>query len=215
MPHLTEEQIQYIKEHPNESSYGMAAKFGCSVQTIYARLHCFHGDEPFEERRRETERKREGIRRLYPTHSAAEVAKALGISKQAVNHMAKRMGVRHTGETSERLIREGVALLAKPETIAKRIHTLRRTIRMEQFRIINGEKPKTKRKFKSVGNRSICARNHLRRKYNYFYDKEYGELLTLFCDDNTKRLPEERERYYSEKYHIKFVQTGELTTSLK
>lgn len=209
MPKLTEEQIQYIKEHPGESTYGMADKFGCSVQTIYAWLHSFHGDKPFEERKRETERKREGIRRLYPTHSASEVAKALGISKQAVNRIAKRMGVRHTDETSERLVREGVALLKKPEIVAKRINTLRRVIRMEQFRIINGVKPKTKRKFKSASHRSLCARNYLRRKYNYFYDKDYGELLTLFYDSDTKRLPEERERHYSEKYHIKFVQSDE------
>lgn len=209
MPHLTEEQIQYIKEHPEESSYGMADKFGCSVQTIYARLHSFHGDKIFEERRREQERRRNGVKRLYPTHSASEVAKALGMSKHSVNHMAKRMGIKHTDETSERLVREGVALLAKPETIAKRLNKLRRTIRTEQFRIINGEKPKTKRRFKTVSRRSICTRNYLRRMYNYFYDKDYRELLTLFYDGDTKRLPEERERYYSEKYHIKFVQADE------
>lgn len=69
---------------------------------------------------------------------------------------------------------------------------------------MSGIKQKTKRQFKVVPNRCFCARNYLTSRYNYFYDKEIGELLTIFYDKETRRLPVDREKYYFDKYGIQF-----------
>lgn len=206
---LTDTQKQYIKEHPYEPPRAMANKFGCSAQTIYTYLHRFHGNNFLNGKRHELEQKRNIIRSLYPTHTASEIASILGITKSSVNRIARRSGVSHTKETNERIFKENVASIMRPDSIKKRITSLKRTIRLERFRILSGMEQKTKIHFSKENNKSLRARNYLRRKYNYFYNKEYGELLTLFYDNETNRLPSKKEQHYSDVYHIKFVQADE------
>lgn len=207
--YLTEAERCYIKEHPHESPQKMADNFGCSVQTIYYQLHYFFGESFLEEKKREKEYKNKVVRELYPTHSASEIAKILGVTKSAVSGMAKRLGVAHTEETNNRIARDNIDAMLQDDVITKRVISLRRTLRMEQFRIISGQQQQTKRRLKQASNKSLCARNYLVRKYNYFYDKNFGEILTIFFDSETRRLPLAREQYYSENYHIKFLEADE------
>ena len=77
------------------------------------------------------------------------------------------------------------------------------------MRAASGLPQKTKRKFKTVPGKCMNARNYLCRKYNYFYDKDYGELLTLFFDSKTRMLTDEKKKYYETEYSIKFLQAEE------
>lgn len=205
---LTEEQKQYIKEHPKESAFAMAKKFCCSEQSVYYWLHVYHGDSFLKVKIEEKEHKHKVVREMYPTHSATDIAKLLGITRSAVNNMAKRLGVRHTEETQRKLAEKSIKATNRPEIQEKRIASLRETIRKEQLRVCYGLPQKTKRKFSFTSNRRLCARNYLVRKYNYFYDKEAGSLVTIFYDRETKRLSPDKEKYYSDKYGLLFRQAG-------
>ena len=187
----------------------MANSFGCTPEAVYYWLHRYHGDSFLEEKKAINEHKHKVIRELYPTHSATYIAKILGVTKSAVNNMARRLGVEHTDYTKEMLRKENISCMARPESIKKRSASLRRTIRLEMFRILSGEQQQTKRKFKTIANKQLCAKNYLCRQYNYFYDKDAGDVLLIFYDKDTRRISKEREQYYSSKYGIKFEQADE------
>lgn len=206
---LTDEQKKYIKEHPCESPYVMSRNFGCAVQTVYWWLHKLHGDSFKAARERRRDKIHEAVRNMYPEMSSSEISKVLGIPKSCVANIAKSLGVKHTKETEERLRQKCALAIMRPEVIAKRAESLKKTLRLEKYRATNGIKQKTKRKFKTIPSRYIRARNYLCSKYNYFYDKDFGELLTVFYDRETKMLSEEQQKYYESKYGIKFLQGDE------
>lgn len=206
---LTDEQKNYIKEHPCESPCKLAKSFGCTVQTIYWWLHKLHGNSFIQMKKKAKEERNQVIRDLYPTHSATEVGKRLGIAKASVNDLAKRLGVKHTDETAKRIQKESVARTRTDEANRKRQETLRKILAVEKLRAASGLPQKTKRKFKTVPGKCMNARNYLCRKYNYFYDKDYGELLTLFFDSDTRMLNDEQKKHYETEYSIKFLQAEE------
>lgn len=206
---LTDEQKNYIKEHPDESPYAMSRNFGCAVQTVYWWLHKLHGDSFKDARERRRNEIHEYVRNMYPEMSSSEISKVLGITKSCVTNIAKSLGVTHTRETEERLRRKCAQAIVRPEVIAKRSESLKKTLRLDRYRAANGIRQKTRRKFKTIPSRCLCARNYLCNKYNYFYDKDYGELLTIFYDSETKMLTADQQKHYETKYGIKFLQGAE------
>ena len=205
---LTEEQKQYIKEHPKESAFAMAKKFGCSAESVYHYLHLYHGDSFIEVKKKEKEYRHKVVRELYPTHSSTEIGKILGTTRSSVNNMARRLGVKHDEEVQNALCRKYIEISQQKDAQERRVASLKETIRKDKIRAMYGLPQKTKLKFRTVPNRFLSVRCYLVRAYNYFYDKDYGELLTIFYDEETKRLPVEREKYYEEKYGIKILQSG-------
>ena len=205
---VTEQQKQYIKEHPKESAFAMAKKLGCSAQSVYYYLHLYHGNGFLEVKKKEKEYKHKVVMELYPTHSATEIGKILGVTKAAVNNMARKLGVKHNEDVQNALLRKYIEMSHQKDVQERRVATLKETIRKDKIRAMYGLPQKTKRKFRTVPNRFLSIRCYLIRAYNYFYDKDYGELLTIFYDEETKRLPVEREKYYEEKYGIKILQSG-------
>lgn len=205
---LTEEQILYIQKHQSKSPTALAQMLGCSTQTIFAQFQKL-GIYVVADRAKQRERKRRKILKLYPTHSAAEIAAILDVPKYTVSRIAKQLGLQHTPETLERLLHKGARIADNPQSRAKRSESIRRTIRLEHMRLDSGLPQKTRRHLRRVTNKSLCARNYLIRAYNYIYDKHLGELLSLFYDSETRRLPPERERHYEETYNIHFWQADE------
>lgn len=208
MPELTEEQKQYIKEHAKESPSSIARKLGVYRQYVYYWLHRFHGKEFIAAKNEDMRERRRIVLEMYPLHSGNEIAKILGVTREAVNSMARRLGVKHTEETSRRLMRKWVEGSMQPNVKEKRAEKIRNIIAMERLRVASGKKQLTKRKVIRQPNRSMCARRYLISKYNYFYDQEFCEPLTIFYDEETKRLPPEREQYYTDTYHLHFEEAG-------
>lgn len=206
---LSSEQKQYIEEHPTESAFAMAKKFGCTENTVYYWLWRFHGENFLKTKKENRANKIETVRRLYPTTSAAVIGEKLGLTRSAVCHIAKRLGVKHTDETIAKLHKKSVEMSHTQEASVRRSASITKTLRMDKFRALSGLKQKTKRKFKTVPNRCFCARNYITKRYNYFYDKNFGSLLTIFYDSETNRLPPDRENYYSDKYGIQFLNADE------
>ena len=208
MPELTEEQKLYIKEHPKESPSSIARKLGVYRQYVYYWLHRFHGKEFIAAKNEDMCERRKIVLEMYPLHSGNEIAKILGVTREAVNSMARRLGVKHTEETSRRLMRKFIEGSMQPDVKGKRTEKIRNIIAMERLRVASGKKQLTRRKVIRQPNRSMCARRYLISKYNYFYDQEICEPLTIFYDEETKRLPPEREQYYTDTYHLRFEEAG-------
>ncbi len=209
MSKLTEEQKAYIKEHKTESPTAMARKIGCAIHTIYYYLKLYGCNDVIADRKAYREHIRNEIKRLYPDHSATEIASMLGLTRNSISKIAYHYGLKHTLETQERLRLKSIQIARSPEFQKIRADGLRRTLRMERIRLKNGLPQKTKRKFRMVSRKALSARNYLTSAYNYFYDKELGEMLTIFYDSSTKRLPPDKEQHYKDVYHIKFEQADE------
>lgn len=169
----------------------------------------YTGISLFKKKKEAKEERNQVIRELYPTHSATEVGNRLGITKASVNELAKRLGVKHTDETTKRIQKESAARTRTDDANRKRQETLRKVLAVEKLRAASGLPQKTKRKFKTIPDKCMNARNYLCRKYNYFYDKDYGELLTLFFDSETRLLTDEQKKHYETEYSIKFLQAEE------
>ena len=90
---LTDEQKNYIKEHPDESPYAMSRNFGCAVQTIYWWLHKLHGDSFKDARERRRNEIHESVRNMYPEMSSSEISKVRGVTKPCVANIASSLGV--------------------------------------------------------------------------------------------------------------------------
>ena len=201
---LTEEQKQYIKEHPEESAYAITKKLQRPANTVYYWYHKIHGDAKFEKRKQVQKYRAKVITELYPTHSSTEVAKLLGISASTVIGYARRLGIRHTEETAKALSRRFREYSQTEDVKAKRLNAVREMVRKEKRRFELGIAQHTKRKFGAISVRQLSLRRYIERQYNYFYDKSLKQYLTLFYDSETKRLPLEREKRYHDEYGIIF-----------
>ncbi len=206
MPELTKEQLLYIKEHPYESQTKMARMFGCARPTVCRHLNNFFGNSYIQEKQRRRDEIYRIVRELYPTHTSVEIAKMTGLTLSQINNVARRAGVRHTADTYERIKAETLARLNSRDVKEKRIRKVRQTYMADKFRAKSGMRQRTRVRFgRNITNAEGCIRKGLVHRYGYVYDREYGDLFALFYNSETKRLPEERERHYSEKYNFKFL----------
>ena len=99
-----------------------------------------------------------------------------------------------------------MALLSTPEMVAKRFESLRRTLLMERFRVMSGEKQQTKRRISRLPSKTYGRTFYLRSKYNYFSDGTGKHPDVLYYDSETRRAP--NEEYFTRKYGIKFKEGG-------
>lgn len=123
---LSLEQKQYIKEHPTESAFTMARKFGCTENAVYYWLRMYYGDTFLDMKKEDRKYKIELIRKLYPTTSAADIGVKLGLTRAAVCHIAKRIGVKHTEETIKMLHKKNAAMSHTKESNMKRSASLKK-----------------------------------------------------------------------------------------
>lgn len=146
--------------------------------------------------------KRKILISMYPNHSVREIAKHIGCNESYLYKMAKKLGLRHNEETSKRIKNLMTGNLKKAydkKTIEKRSRTRKRIIRMEKFRVMSGERQKTRLNVTKMPQKAYNAKYCLIRKYGYFSFED--ERYTIGYDRDTKRVNEE---YYRNKYGFKF-----------
>lgn len=191
---ITKEQKQYVLEHQNEKPYTKVAKdAGISINTLYNILRK-QDRSTLRKRERWREQKEKAARivpELYATMGEREIEKEYGIDRHFISQVAKRLGLKHSQETTSRLRQKG-GIKAQQVWKADRTRFLSGQPQLTNFRIV-----KYSYKLKLVINRLI-------RVYNYFTDEEVGGLYTLYYDKDTKRTP--RENIYSKRYGLKFEQ---------
>ena len=192
---ITQAQVDYVLAHINDRPrVRVAEAAGICMSTVYRIVR-----ENGGELRHDLSTKRKGIedtvRRYYPTMTAKEICARFGYSKTRVIAWAKRLGVRHTQETEERIrARVNIDYKAMGER-------WKRKRRMDELRVLSGMSQKTRFKLKSINSKAYKAKWYLEHRYGYFGVD--GEAYTLFYDKETRRC--RHEGYYSRKYGLRFV----------
>ena len=201
---ITQAQVDYVLAHINDRPRRKVAEAaGICMSTMY-RIVREHGGEL----RHDLSTKREGIedtvRRYYPDMTAPEICARFGYSKTRINMWARRLGVRHSAETEERIRQENIARLAEAK---KHIdykamgEKWKRKRRMDELRVLSGLPQRTRLKFAALSTQGRQTVWRMVRKHNYF--QMDGEPRTLYYDGETHRTPfEARHRI---KYGIRFM----------
>ncbi len=135
------------------------------------------------------------IREHYRTDTYYEQAKVLGISYSSVAKMCAQLGLVRTKEESEQIRKRGT------EKRKEMYDT-------DKERIQNGLQPLTKIRV-STKKPMIHTRCNLCCQRGYIYHRERGDMHTLYYNENTRRVSEEREQYYNKVFGLKFKQEYE------
>lgn len=201
---ITQAQVDYVLAHINDRPRRKVAEAaGLSITTVYLIVR-EHGGEL----RHDLSTKREGIeetvRRYYPDMTAKEISERFGYSKTRVNMWARRLGVRHSAETEERIRQENMARLAEAKkhidykAMGERLKCKRR---MDELRMLSGLPQRTRFKFAALSTQGRQTVWRMVRKHNYF--QMDGEPRTLYYDGETRRV--HTEARLAKKYGLHFV----------
>lgn len=205
---ISEEARAYIAAHLNDRPRTAVARAaGVSIRAVYRVVRELGGETRPELARRKPGVE-EGVRRLYPEHTAAEVAAALGVGKSAVLRWAARLGVRHTAGTEARIREENRARLAaaRPKIDRKASSARwRLTRRRDELRVMSGERQRTGFRFAAMPGRARQAKWYLCVRYGYL--EAPSRPFALWYDRKTART--KREAYFAERYGFEFLEMKE------
>ena len=205
---ISEEARAYIVAHLNDRPRTAVARAaGVSLRSVYRVVQELGG----ETRRELSLRKpgvEEGVRRLYPEHTAAETAAMLGVGKATVLRWAARLGVRHTAGTEARIRAENRARLeaARPRIDRKAASARwRLTRRRDELRVMSGERQRTGFRFAAMPPRARQAKWYLCVRYGYL--EASSRPFALWYDRETVRT--RREAYFAKRYGFEFSELKE------
>lgn len=203
MPQLTEEQKSYIVEHINDRPRTAVAKTaGVSMTMLYRVVRMYGGDMAYERTRRNPQHV-EIVKKYYPTMTGSEIEAKFGIQKNRADKIANELGIKHTPETQER-IRQKIQ-----DNITNNRHKIdfkelghKRSVRykMEYYRKWEGKPQKTKLRLAETSYKVYKAKWNLIKRHGYI---ETTDAYTLMYDKDTQRM---NEKYYTEKYGLKFIE---------
>ena len=153
-----------------------------------------------------TEEQKQKIIELYPTHSASEISKIIGLNRCRTNYFANKQGIKHTERTLERIKHDrtakGVAA-HKKNSWKKAAEKRRRTYKMEMLRLLSGQEKQTKIIISVLSYKCRRRMIMLCNTFNYFRDEDINKAV-VYYDKETRRSAR-AEKYAAEKYGIKFV----------
>lgn len=153
-----------------------------------------------------TEEQKQKIIELYPTHSASEISKIIGLNRCRINYFANKQGIKHTERTLERIKHDrtakGVAAHNK-NSWKKAAEKRRRTYKMEMLRLLSGQEKQTKIIVSVLSRKCRRRMIMLCNTFNYFRDADINKAV-VYYDKETRRSAR-AEKYAAEKYGIKFV----------
>lgn len=205
---IPEEARAYIAAHLDDRPRTTVARAaGVSMNTLYRIVRELGGERRMELARRKPGVE-EGVRRLYPSHTAAETAAMLGVGKASVLRWAARLGVRHTAETEARIREDSRARLAaaRPRIDRKAAATRwRLTRRRDELRVMSGERQRTGFRFAAMPPRSRQAKWYLCVRYGYL--EAPSRPFALWYDRETVRT--KKEAYFARKYGFEFLEWEE------
>ena len=203
---INEDVIRFVLEHINDRPRTLVASaVGISMASMYKIVHQFNGEINPNHNRSKGEII-ERMKELYPTHSATECAKILGVCKSTAMRWAHRLGLSHNAETEQRITRQRNETLDRCRAnidFTKRAKTWKRRRKMDEIRVLSGQEQKTKFKIKFLPRRLYLAMYYLSRKYGYtviddlkcemMRPPDWGEEKYFFV-----------ERHFGEKHKITF-----------
>ena len=201
---ITQAQVDYVLAHINDRPRRKVAEAaGICMSTMY-RIVREHGGELRYDLSTRHEGIEDTVRAYYPTMTAPEICARFGYSKTRINMWARRLGIRHSAETEERIRQENMARLAEAK---KHIdykamgERLKRKRRMDELRVLSGLPQRTRLKFAILSTQGRQTVWRMVRKHNYF--QMDGEPRTLYYDGETRRV--HTEARLAKKYGLHFV----------
>lgn len=205
---ITQAQVDYVLAHINDRPRNNVAQAaGICMSTMYRIVR-----ENGGQLRHDLATKHEGIedtvRRHYPDMTASEISARFGYSKTRINTWAKRLGVRHSPETEERIRRENAARLAGAKRCIdyRAAHEKwRRKRRLDELRVLSGLPQRTRFRFAALTTQGRQTVWRMVRKRGYF--QVDGEPRTLYYDGETMRV--HTEARLAMKYGLHFVAAGD------
>ena len=201
---ITQAQVDYVLAHINDRPRRKVAEAaGICMSTMY-RIVREHGGELRYDLSTRHEGIEDTVRAYYPTMTAPEICARFGYSKTRVNTWAKRLGVRHTPETEQRIKTESMARLAeaRAQMDYKAAHDKwKRKRRYDELRVMSGLPQRTRFKFAALSTQGRQTVWRMVRKHNYF--QMDGEPRTLYYDGETRRV--RTEARLAKKYGLHFV----------
>lgn len=205
---ITQAQVDFVLAHLNDRPRCKVAQAAGISMTAMYRIVRENGGEL----RYDLSTKHEGIedtvRRYYPDMTASEISARFGYSKTRINTWAKRLGIRHSPETEERIMKESADRLteARRNMDHKAAHDKwRRRRKLDEIRIMSGLRQKTRFKFATLSTQGRQTVWRFVRDFNYFTID--GERNTLYYDSETHRTPFEAR--HEKKYGIRFMPADE------
>lgn len=205
---MTHEQEVYCIEHINDRPrYRIAEKAGISTSTLYRIIRDNGGEMRHALSKRNPEIENV-VRTMFPTMSGSEIQQQTGFLKGRIEKIARELGVKHTPETLERLKRKTAACITMAHTAEAKSRANRsrlKTIRIERFRVLSGQKQHTKLRIAKTSMRTYKAKWHLQKYYNYF-TVDGDDPYIMIYDDDTRRA---NENFYIDKYGLKFVRADD------
>lgn len=211
---ITQAQVDYVLAHINDRPRCKVAKAaGLSITTVY-RIVREHGGELHYDLSTKHEGIEDTVRRYYPTMTAKEICGKFGYSKTRVITWAKRLGVRHTPETEERIRQENIARLSEArvnidyKAMGER---WKRKRKADELRMLSGLPQRTRFKFAKLTTQGRQTVWRMVRKRNYFQVE--GEPFTLYYDGETHRTPYEAR--HTRKYGLRFVATEDYEEQIE
>lgn len=199
-----QDKVDYIVRHINDRPrMRIAREAGVSMATLYRVIREYGGELRYDLSTRDNSIENI-VREHYPTMSGREIADKFGYTKERVNKVAKELGIVHNENVMLRLRKQQRANLRQshtPECLAKRVRRFRITRRMDEMRVLAGEKPRTKLRFKKHSVAVYKAKWNLAKKYGYYIS---DSAYVMLYDGETRRLP--HEDYYEKKYGLAFME---------
>lgn len=156
------------------------------------------------------------VRRFYPDLSGNEMDRAFEWPKGTAKYLAHKLGVKHNDECQTR-IRKKISAVNRermlnlpPEDLAARSRVWKLRRRLDELRVMSGERQRTRHHFGNIGLRTSKKMYALVHLYHYHYT---AEQLTLAYDEHTARRINKNgskyirhtETYIAQNYGIKFT----------
>lgn len=216
---IDDETIKYILDHINDRPRTLVAKnAGVSLSKMYNLVRKYGGNIDHS-LCRPKENVIQRMIEMFPTHTAPECAKALGISRSSAVRWSHRLGLVHNEETEQRIIRQRDLTLKKCRQnidTEKRARTWKRRRKMDELRVLSGQEQKTKFRFKFLPRRLYLAMYYLSKQYGYsIIDSRRCEMMRP--EDWGEEKYYSTEKYFGNKYKIIFYdyvdETGDSSNS--
>ena len=208
MREISQEIKDYIKAHVNDRPRtALARKLGISKFTLMALIHEYGGEVRNMNNPMSVDL--EKLKELYPVMPVNDIVPILGVRKNTIYRWVKRLNLQRSPEgiaIKEANKKRVLDSMHNEAVYAKISKSMRKTYRLERMRVINGLPKKTKLRVAIIPRRTTATINRLCRMYNYFH--EVNEDV-LYYDSETTRMPLEKEKHYTENFHIKFAQADE------
>lgn len=201
---LEQWQIDYIRENKDVRPRARLARdTGLCVSTVYRHLRKAGAEMDYSLCQR-APGVEETVARLYPVMSRREIYDAVGITKATVDRVVRKLGLRHTPETEERLKAKSIAMPCNARTAEtyRRIAQRRRAqLKAEYARVDGGEPQRTRLRLKKLPRKTYAARWHLAKRAGYTYVEDDPWALVR----PERAVRKINESFYESKYRLSFI----------